>query len=212
MVKTAREVAVAEREKHITLIAAEQDAQQLAIGITVSAAAEKEAAANKAEAIRVEAEARKAATLAEAAGKAAINEALNMLSEAQVAMQVRLELLRQLPSILEKALKPMEKIDSIRLFQVNGMPGGSMGSGDGAMHGNTGGGSGSLPDQVVDSALKYQIAQPLVAAIMKDAGLGSGSLTGITQTLAAMGASYEGTALPAIESGTPPALESVAST
>lgn len=211
MVKTSREVAVAEREKHITLIAAEQDAQQLAIGITVSAAAEKDAAANKAEAIRVEAEARKTATLAEAAGKAAINEALNMLSEAQIAMQVRLELLRQLPNILEKALKPMEKIDSIRLFQVNGMPGGSMGTGDGAMHGMPGG-SGSLPDQVVDSALKYQIAQPLVAAIMKDAGLGSGSLTGITQALAAMGSAHDGAGLVSIANDQAPALESVAST
>jgi uncharacterized membrane protein YqiK len=99
-------------------------------------------------------------------------------------MQVRLELLRQLPSILEKTLKPMEKIDSIRLFQVNGMPAGSIGMGDGAAGGA--GGSLSLPDQVVDSALKYQIAQPLVAAIMKDAGLGSGSLSSISQAVAAM--------------------------
>lgn len=48
-------------------------------------------------------------------------------------------------------------------------------------------GSASLPDQVVNAALNYQIAQPLVNAIMSDAGLGQGSLTGIVQKLADMG-------------------------
>ena len=51
----------------------------------------------------------------------------------------------------------------------------------------------SLPDQVVNAALNYQVAQPLVKAIMADAGLGNGSLTGIAQTLADM-------AVPVVES------------
>jgi uncharacterized membrane protein YqiK len=206
-VKTAREVAVAQREKDITLIAAEQDAQQHAIGIRVSASAEKDAAQDKAEAIRIEAEAKRAAALAEAEGKAAINEALNKLSAEQVALNIRMELLRQLPSIIEKAVKPIEKIDSIRLFQVNGMPGGAMGANDG--HGAGGyPASGSLPDQVVDSAMKYQIAQPLISAIMDDAGLGKGSLTGITQALAAMAVpgSSEAAAVNAISETTSPAI------
>jgi uncharacterized membrane protein YqiK len=203
-VKTARDVAVAEREKEITLIVAEQGAQQLAIGLRVSASAEKDAAQDKADAIRVEADAKKAAALAEAEGKSALNEALNKLSAEQVALQIRLELLRQLPGIIEKAVKPIEKIDSIRLFQVNGMPGGFLGSSDGVANGGYAG-TPSLPDQVVDSAMKYQIAQPLISAIMDDAGLGKGTLTGITQALSNMAVSSKVDNSPAPASIDPPA-------
>ena len=183
LVKTAREIAVAEREKQIQLIDADKEAQQQAIGIKVSAAAEKDAAQDKAEAIRMEAEARKDAALAEAAGKAAINEALNRLSAEQVLLNIRLEMIRMLPEILEKAVKPMEKIDSIKLFQVNGMPAGN-GGGSNITSGVHAGGT--LPEQVVNSALNYQIAKPVIDAIMQDAGLGSGSMTSIAQAMASL--------------------------
>lgn len=184
LVKTSREVTAAEREKAIQLIDAAKAAEREAIGIKVAAAAEKDAAINRAEAIRVEAEANKDAALAEAAGKCAINEAMNRLSAEQVGLALRMEMLRMLPSILEKATKPMEKIDSIKLFQMNGMPGGGAMNGE-ASNATTGGGS--LPDQVVNAALNYQIAQPLVSAIMEDAGLGNGSLNGIVQKLSDIG-------------------------
>ena len=119
-VNTARQVAVAEREKNIQLIEASKEAEQLAIAVKVSASAEKEAALDRAEAITIEARAKQAAALAEAEGKRAINEALNTLSAAQIDLQVRTLLLQQLPQIIEQAVRPMEKIDSIRIFQVNG--------------------------------------------------------------------------------------------
>lgn len=204
LVKTSREVAVAERDKQIQLIEAEKEAQQQAIAIKVAAAAEKDAAQDKAEAIRLEAEARKAAALAEAEGKAAINEALNKLSAEQIMLTVRLEMLKQLPSILEKAVKPMEKIDSIRLFQVNGMPGAAPGDGmASAAHGGA-----TLPEQVVNSALNYQIAKPVVDAIMNDAGLGSGSLTSIAQALSNI--AVPSSAAASIDAKTPAALQSPA--
>lgn len=190
LVKTSREVAAAEREKSIQLIDASKVAERDAIGITVAAAADKEAALNRAEAIRVEAEANKDAALAEAAGKLAINDAMNKLSNEQISLALRMEMLRMLPAILEKATKPMEKIDSIKLFQVNGMPGSHIngnGNSDDAAHSNGSSANGSLPDQVVNAALNYQIAQPLVNAIMSDAGLGTGSLSGIVQKLADIG-------------------------
>lgn len=211
LVVTSREVTAAEREKQIQLIEASKKAEQDAIAIKVAAMAEKDAAVNRAEAVRVQAEAQREAMLAEAAGKQAINEALNKLSVEQVSLTVRLELLRQLPAILEKATKPMEKIDSIRLFQVNGMPGAGVG-GDGAANQPHAAG-GSLPDQVVNAALNYQVAQPLVKAIMNDAGLGNGSLTGIAETLAGMALPpaepAEAPHLPA--PSTPPALKRAAS-
>ncbi|KQW51136.1 MULTISPECIES: flotillin family protein [unclassified Roseateles] len=179
-VNTARQVAVAERDKAIQLIEASKDAEQNAIAVKVSASAEKEAAIDRAEALTIEAKAKQAAAIAEAEGRRAINEALNTLSAAQVELQVRTQLLQQLPSILAEAVKPMENIDSIRIVQVNGMPGQGGGSEGSAANGAT------FPEQVMNSALQYQIAKPLVDAVMHDAGLSNQGITGIAHNLAGM--------------------------
>jgi uncharacterized membrane protein YqiK len=182
-VATARQVAVAERDKSIQLIEATKEAEQNAIAVKVAAAAEKEAAIDRAEALTIEARARQAAALAEAEGKRAINEALNTLSAAQVDLQVRTLLLQQLPHILEQAVRPMEKIDSIRIFQVNGMPGAAGGGRAGEV---VGAGGGTFPEQVMNSALQYQMAKPIVDAVMKDAGLSNEGITGVAQALTGM--------------------------
>jgi len=194
-VNTAREVAIAERGKSIQLIDATREAEQSAISVKVSAEAEREAAENRALALKVEADAKREAALAEAEGIAAINEAKNRLGAAQIDLAVRMQLIQALPSIIQEASRPMEKIDSIRLFQVNGMP---MGGGSGHAEGNGAhsNGSGSLPEQVMNSALQYQVAKPIVDAIMKDAGLANPSLTGISQTVAGMLSSGGSAAVP----------------
>ena len=183
-VTTAREVAVAERTKEIELIEANKEAQQKAIAVKVAASADKDAALDRAEAIRVEAAAKQDAALAEAAGKRALNEALNTLSSAQIDLQVRMQLLQQLPLIIQQAVKPMEKIDSIRIFQVNGLN--QEGGGSGESGGTGGGAPGTFPEQVVNSALQYQIAKPIIDAVMKDAGLNNQGITGISQAIADM--------------------------
>lgn len=198
-VNTAREVAIAERGKSIQLIDATREAEQLAISVKVAAEAEKEAAENRAMALRVEADAKREAALAEAAGISAINEAKNRLGAAQIDLAVRMQLIQSLPLIIQQAAKPMEKIESIRLFQVNGMPmGGSGQAGEGGS--GNGANAGSLPEQVMNSALQYQVAKPIVDAIMKDAGLANPSLTGIAQTVASMVGSPRTTASKAPES------------
>lgn len=183
-VNTAREVAIAERGKSIQLIDAAREAEQLAISVTVSAEAEREAAENRALALKVEALARREAALAEAEGIAAINDAKNRLGVAQIDLAVRMQLIQALPAIIQEASRPMEKIDSIRLFQVNGMP--LTGGNAGEAGGGRATGQGSLPEQVMNSALQYQVAKPIVDAIMKDAGLANPSLTGISETVAQM--------------------------
>ncbi|OWQ93476.1 flotillin [Roseateles aquatilis] len=185
-VNTARQVAVAEREKNIQLIEASKEAEQNAIAVKVSASAEKAAAMDRAEALTIEAQAKQAAALAEAEGRRAINEALNTLSAAQIDLQVRTLLLQQLPNILEQAVRPMEKIDSIRIFQVNGMPGAGGGAGAGGADGSTGAGGATFPEQVMNSALQYQLAKPIVDAVMKDAGLSNDGITGVAQSLSGM--------------------------
>ncbi len=135
---------------------------------------------DRADALTIEARARQAAALAEAEGKRAINEALNTLSAAQIDLQVRTQLLQQLPLILSEAVRPMEKIDSIRIVQVAGMPGNASGTGQANAPQAT------FPEQVMNSALQYQIAKPIVDAVMKDAGLSNEGITGMAQSLAGM--------------------------
>lgn len=182
-VNTARQVAVAERHKSIQLIEASQEAEQNALTVKVAASAEKEAALDRAEAVTIEARARQAAALAEAEGKKAINEALNTLSVAQIDLQVRTLLLQQLPQIIEQAVRPIEKIDSIRIFQVNGLPGAASSNAAGGENAN---GGATFPEQVMNSALQYQIAKPIVDAVMKDAGLSNEGMTGIATALSGM--------------------------
>jgi uncharacterized membrane protein YqiK len=179
-VTTARQVAAAERDKSIQLIEASKEAEQNAISVRVSASAEKEAAMDRAEALTIEARAKQQAALAEAEGRRAINEALNTLSVAQIDLQVRTQLLQQLPTILEQAVKPMEKIESIRIVQVGGLPGSAAGAGSTLASG----GGATFPEQVMNSALQYQIAKPIVDAVMKDAGLSNEGVTGMARSLA----------------------------
>ena len=179
-VTTARQVAVAEREKNIQLIEASKEAERHAIGVKVSASAEKDAALDRAEAVTIEAKARQEAALAEAQGKRALNEALNTLSAAQIDLQVRTLLLQQLPLILQQAVRPMEKIDSIRIFQVGGLPGAAGGA---AQDGAPASAGATFPEQVMNSAMQYQIAKPIIDAVMKDAGLSNDGITGVSHAL-----------------------------
>lgn len=78
----------------------------------------------------------------------------------------------------------MAKIDAIRIFQVSGVPGASApGNGSAAAAGPNGP---RFPEQVMNSALPYQLARPIVDAVMKDAGLSNEGITGIGQALGGM--------------------------
>ena len=194
-VVTARETAVAEREKQIQLIEARKAAEQQAIAITLAAEADKKAAADRAEAVRIaanaeaekarlgaagaaDAEKLRAEALAavyqvEAEGKRSVNEASNILSPEQIAMQVRLRLIEALPQIIAESVKPMANIDGIKILQVDGLNGGAAGGGaDGAA-------GGGLADQAVAAALRFRSQAPLVDALMSELGLSGGTLNGL---------------------------------
>lgn len=197
---TVRETERAERAKAVELIAAEEAAQKDAISLTVAAEAEKQAAQDRAEAVRIaaEAEAEKQRLQAkgeadakvllaqaqeqqykvDAEGKRAINEAANMLSSEQVQMQIRLALMQHLPQIIKESVRPMENIDDIKILQVNGL-GGFNGSGETATQEN----SGSLADQMVNSALRYRSQAPIVDSLLKEIGLDGKDINGLTQGL-----------------------------
>jgi uncharacterized membrane protein YqiK len=176
LVITAAAVAEAQREKDVELVEAEKRAQVQAIGIKVGAAAEKDAAENHAQALRIRAEANLRNYQVEAEGKAMINDAINKLSPEQVAMQVKLTLIAALPRIIQESVKPMEKIEGIKIFQVDGLTRGGGGGAPGTTMG-----SGSLADQAVQAALTYRTQQPLIDALLKEIGLKGGSLAGMTE-------------------------------
>ncbi|HSI96352.1 MAG: flotillin family protein [Methylophilaceae bacterium] len=177
-VKTAREVAIAEREKQIALVAAEQEAQEQAIGIRVSAEAEKDAAENLAEAIKIKADAQQVQYEVDAKGVEMRNAALNTLAAEQISMQIKMKLLEVLPSIIEASVKPIEKIDGIKIVQVDGLNRGFSGGGSGSLGLN---GGGSLAEQAVAAALTYRAQQPILDAVLNEIGMKGSDLNSLIE-------------------------------
>ena len=174
---TAEQVATAERDKQVALVLAAQEAEKEAIRIKVAAEAEREAAESQGEAIRTLAKVNRENYEVEAAGKRALNEAINMLSSAQIDMQVKLSLIQALPKIIEESVRPMEKIDSIRIMQVEGLNGGSGAGANGAPAAAAGGGN--LAEQAVGAALKYRAYAPVLDKLLHDVGLSANGLDGL---------------------------------
>jgi uncharacterized membrane protein YqiK len=183
-------VAVASRAKDVQLIRAREVAEQKAIEVTVSAEAEKHAAANRAEAnliearaqaerIRVVAEADQKRLEVEAFGERAINEAKNILSQELVRFELQKLIAQLAPEMMAASVKPMEKIESIRIIQANGFGGVGSAGGGAAVSGN----SGSLPNQVVEAALGYRMNLPLVESLLREIGLEPSSVEGLLKGL-----------------------------
>jgi flotillin len=181
-VETAKATEIANRTKNVAVIAATQKAEEQAVGITVAAGAEKDAADARAAATRTEAtaeadaekaraEGRAAAFKVDAAGQTAINEATNILNDAQTALLVRKAMLEALPGIIAAASKPMEQIDKISIVDARGLHGEDTGMrSDGA---------GNLADSAVAAALRYRVGGPLIDSLMNELGMGSSTMNGL---------------------------------
>jgi uncharacterized membrane protein YqiK len=183
---TAREVAVAERTKQVQLIAAAQEAERDSTRLLIAAGADKQAAAERADAARLIAQgdadsdriralAQKIRHEVEAEGQRLMNEAQNVLSDAARASMLRRLLIEHLEAIVRESVKPMEKIDEIKILQVDGLLGGGGGGG-----GGNGSHQQSLSDQIVNSALRYRAQGPLIDKLLKEIGLPAGSLPQVT--------------------------------
>ena len=182
-VGTARETEVAESAKRIELIDASREAERAAIGIKVQAEADKQAAADRAEAARfvaqgeadaekLRAEASRIRFEVEAAGQRALNEAANLLSSDQISLQTKLALLKVLPEVVREAAKPMEAIDSIKIVQVDGLTG----RGGGAGSEGAAADQGNLASSAVSAALRYRAQAPIVDGLMKELGFDGSTL------------------------------------
>jgi uncharacterized membrane protein YqiK len=178
---TARETEMAERRKRIELIGAAQEAEREALRLTVAAEAEKSAAANRGDAMRAEAEAaadsEKIRALAarirhevEAEGQRLMNQAANLLTPEARMSAMRLRLIDNLEAIIRESAKPLERIEGIKILQVDGL-----GGGGGRAEGYDGGG-GSFADNVVNSALRYRAQAPLVDQLLREIGIEGGDV------------------------------------
>ncbi len=183
-VATAKATEIANRNKNVAVIAATQRAEEDAVAITVAASAEKDAAEARAAALRTEAAAeaeaekvramgRKVAFEVDAAGQAALNQATNLLSEAQTTLLLRKAMLDALPSILAAASKPIENIDKISIVDARGL------HGDGAAESGAGGRPENLADAAVSAALRYRVGGPLIDGLMAELGMSGTSLGGM---------------------------------
>ncbi len=186
---TARETEMAERRKLIELIEARKEAEREALRLRVAAEAEKMAAADRGAAIRAEAEAEadadKIRSLAmrvrheiEAEGTRLMNEAQNVLTTDARLSALRLKLVEKIDSIIRESVKPMERIEGIKILHVDGLGGGGGGNGAAAE-----GGAG-FADGVVNSALRYRAQAPLVDQLLREIGIGGGEIGKLAQSVA----------------------------
>ncbi|MBB3611430.1 flotillin domain-containing protein [Rhizobium sp. BK602] len=173
-VGTAKAVEIAEREKQIAVIDAQKRAQTQATAVTIAAEAEKQAAIDQADAIKTLATADADAAIIKAKGiletgkataesEALLNEARNKLSPAIIEYEITRERIRIVPAALAEAVKPIEKISDIRIFDTGGMLGRN-GTG-----GNGGNGVG-LGEGLAGQLLSYQANKPILDRLLKEAG------------------------------------------
>lgn len=174
---TTRQVAEANRRKEIEVIDARKEAEREAVGVTVEAEAEKRAAEDRSSAILIEAkaaadakklsaEADEKVYAVDAAGKQALHEAENVLSDEQIALQRSLAILASLPEIIKESVKPLESIEGIKILQGYGA-----GNSNGTGATETAGQQGGIAEQVTTAALNYRANGPVVDAMLQELGL-----------------------------------------
>lgn len=166
-VQTERERAVADRSREIALKrvteageVAEASAASEATVLLKKAKAEAEATFTRAEAERVR-------MVAESEGSRALISAENSLSAPLLQMKLEKYRLDRLPEIVSQMMKPVEKIDSIRIHHVSGF-----GATQGGAATGTDGGAGKAPvAQVMDSILGMALQLPALKSIGEQIGV-----------------------------------------
>jgi uncharacterized membrane protein YqiK len=114
--------------------------------------------------MKIEAEGQQVRYKVEAEGTMAVNEARNILTPEQIAADIKKYLIDRMPEIIRESVKPMEKIESIKIVQADGL------------WGERGSGSGS--DGIFDSALRFKARAPFIDSLLRDLGLEVTSLEG----------------------------------
>jgi flotillin len=117
------------------------------------ASAEAEAATIKASGVREMGK-------AQADAEQLLNEARNRLSAAIIEFELTRERIRIIPQALAEAVKPVEKISDIKIFDAGGMLRGAPGGGNGV----------GLGEGLAGQLLAYQANKPIIDRVLREAG------------------------------------------
>ena len=177
-VKTVREIAAAERDKALALIRAKEQAEVDDTRVASEAGTVISMAKADAQALLEQAAAAKDEMLAKAEGTAAIVAAENTQTSEVIAMKLDQARIEVLPDVVEKMLKPTEKIESIRINHITGIGGGTGGDGGGRAAGGNG------VNDVIDGVLGLALQLPAVKKLGEEVGLNiSNGIKGVTAPL-----------------------------
>jgi uncharacterized membrane protein YqiK len=142
---TARDTETAERRKRVEIAQAEGEA----------------------ESSRIRALAAKIRHEVEAEGLTLMNTAANLLTPEARQSAMRRQLIDKLEGIIRESVKPMERIEGIRILHVDGLGGGT---------GGGGGNGGNIADSVVNSALRFRAQAPLIDQLLREIGVQGGDV------------------------------------
>src|SRR5437762_5497 len=142
---TARDTETAERRKRVEIVQAEAEA----------------------ETSRIHALAAKIRHEVEAEGLTLMNTAANLLTPEARQSALRRQLIDKLEGIIRESVKPMERIEGIRILHVEGL-----GGGGGGGQGN----GGNFADSVVNSALRFRAQAPLIDQLLREIGVQGGDI------------------------------------
>ena len=162
----ARAKAVAEEEKVFTVREVELAQRKKLIDVSNAEA--------EADTSRIRSLAAKIRHEVEAEGLTLMNKAANLLTPEARQSAMRRQLIDKLEGIIRESVKPMERIEGIRVLHVEGLGGGQGGPGNG---------SGNIADSVVNSALRFRAQAPLVDQLLREIGVQGGDLGGAANAL-----------------------------
>ena len=184
---TAREKAQADRKKQVELILTALEAEKDQLRHMTRVATEKAVAAERANIARVEADAFAVAEetrskayrirhQVESEGVRLMAEANNIASPEARVSALRLRLVEKLESIIRESVKPMEKIDGIKIIHLDGL---TVPAGGGSPDSE-----GGLTDRLVSSALRYRAQAPLLDHLLGEIGIDAGDPSKLAHLLA----------------------------
>ncbi len=189
-VETAREKAMAERERQLALIRASEQADVDNVRVKSETGTILAMAQAEAKAMTDRAKAARDRLISEAEGTAAMVKSENSQSPELIRMKLDMARLQALPDMVGRMLKPAEKIDSIRINNITGFgPAAPYGGGS-----DNGSGQPAV-NQVVDGVLSMALQLPAVKKLGEEVGINIGDgLRGLSDSLGSTAAPSEAAA------------------
>ena len=183
---TTREKAQAERKKQVELILTVLDVEKDQLRQQTRVATEKAVAAERADIARIEADAFKVSeetrskayqirNQVESEGVRLMAEANNIPSPEARVSALRLRLLEKLDAIIRESVKPMEKIEGIKVVHLDGL---TVPAGGGVSDSE-----GGLTDRLVSSALRYRAQAPILDHLLGEIGIDAGDPSKLAKLL-----------------------------